>query len=73
MCTFIFHFENNVEHIFEHIIRVQYFNGLTHNITENDLLTSSYPITGPIHLFSDNSSYTVNLNNISYIEVQKEN
>ena len=73
MCSFIFHYENNVEHLFEHIKIVKYaYAGSGITVNEKELLSYSFPTGIDLHLFSDNSNFTVNGKNLIYIEVKKE-
>lgn len=73
MCSFIFLFENNAEHPFEHIKRVTYSRAACGvAVDEKDLLTHSFPTGTDLHLFSDTSNFTVSGKNLVYIEVRKE-
>ncbi len=73
MCSFIFHYENNTEHPFEHIKRITYSRaGSRVTVDEKDLLTHSFPTGTDLHLFSDTSNFTVSGKNLVYIEVRKE-
>ena len=73
MCTFIFRYENDTQHSFEHIISVEYSKaGHSVTVNEKDFLSHRFPINTALYLFSDDSCYTVNGNNLSYIEVRKE-
>ena len=73
MCSFIFYYENNAEHPFEHIKRVTYSRaGSSVTVDEKDMLTHSFPIGTDLHLFSDTSNFTVSGKNLICIEVRKE-
>ncbi len=73
MCGFIFHYENNVKHPFEHIRSVKYYRGVSCTIVdEAELLIHSFPTGIDLHLFSDTSNFTVSGKNLVYIEVIKE-
>ncbi len=73
MCGFIFHYENNAEHPFEHIISVKYSHaGSSVTVEEKELLTHSFPTGIDLHLFSATSNFTISGKNLVYIEVRKE-
>ncbi len=73
MCTFVFYYENNVTHQFERINNVRYScGGISSTVDEKELLTHSFPTGTDLHLFSDDSNFTVSGKNLVYIEIKKE-
>ena len=73
MYTFIFCYENTTKHQFEHITRVEYSSfGKQTIVSENELLSHHFPTGQTLHLFSETANFTVSGNQLSYIEVQKE-
>ena len=73
MVTFTFCYENGTTHSFEHITRVELVHATRVVVSEQELMTHSFPTNETYHLFSANSNFTVSGKNISYIEVEKEN
>ena len=73
MFTFNFCYENGPVHSFHNIKRVTYLHaGSSHTVDEQSILTYSFPIGVTLHLFSDNSNFVINGNNLVYIEIEKE-
>lgn len=73
MCTFIFCYENGDQHTFEHIKRVEYVRTNHITVSEQELLTHSFPTKYDLHLFADDSNFTVSGSNLTYIKVKLEN
>lgn len=72
MCTFIFRYASGEQHTFEHIKRVEYVRASHVTVNEQELLTHNFPTKFDLHLFADNSNFTVNCSNLMYLEVKGE-
>lgn len=73
MYSFIFHYENNSEHLFKHIKSAKYsHHGSSVTVNEQDLLNHSFPTGIDLHLFSDTSNFAISGKNLIYMEVKKE-
>lgn len=72
MCTFVFRYSDGSEHDFEHIKRVEYVRSNNIVVNEQSLLTHCFPTKYDLHLFSDDSNFTVSGKDLVWIEVRKE-
>lgn len=78
MCTFTFVYqigENEIKKCFPHIVQVNYMSSTTKPciVKEDELLKHCFPINKTLYLFSEDTNYSVDGNQICYIEIKKEN
>ena len=73
MCSFTIAYTDGTKLNFEHITRVDYTRaGQSTSITAENMLSCHYPIGCTLHLFSENSNYSVSGNGLLYIEAKSE-
>lgn len=72
MCTFIFCYTDGSKCNFQHIKKAMYIKSEIVTVDEQNLLTHRFPMNCDLHLFCDNSNFTVSGHNLLYIEINKE-
>lgn len=72
MCKFFIQYSNGSVATFSHITKATYVKSTEITVEEKDLLTHLFPCERTLHLFSNDSNFTVAGKDIVWIEARKE-
>lgn len=74
MYSFTFHYENDINRLFQHIVKAQYYLGSRLITVSGDELSSHcFPLKSGLHIFSESANYSVSGNQLRFIDIVKEN